>query len=77
MEENFIFNGTFKSEEMPSLFACADALVVSLKKSKIFSLTIPSKVQSYLACGKPIIGSIDGEGEKKITVSPGTNLKRG
>jgi colanic acid biosynthesis glycosyl transferase WcaI len=66
LEENFIFKGTFKSEEMPSLFACADALVVSLKKSKIFSLTIPAKVQSYLACGKPIIGSIDGEGAKII-----------
>ena len=66
LEENFIFKGTFKSEEMPSFFACADALVVSLKKSKIFSLTIPAKVQSYLACGKPIIASIDGEGAKII-----------
>ena len=47
-------------------FACADALIVSLKKSKIFSLTIPAKVQSYLACGKPIIGSIDGEGARII-----------
>ncbi len=66
LEENFLFNGTFKSEEMPFLFACADALVVSLKKSKIFSLTVPAKVQSYLACGKPIIGSIDGEGARII-----------
>ena len=63
---NFLFKGSFKSEEMPLLFACADALVVSLKKSKIFSLTVPAKVQSYLACGKPIIGSIDGEGAKII-----------
>jgi glycosyltransferase involved in cell wall biosynthesis len=66
LEENFIFKGTYKSEEMPSLFACADALVVSLKKSKIFSLTIPAKVQSYLACGKPIIASIDGQGARII-----------
>jgi glycosyltransferase involved in cell wall biosynthesis len=66
LEENFVFKGSYKSEEMPFLFACSDALVVSLKKSKIFSLTIPAKVQSYLACGKPIIGSIDGEGAKII-----------
>mgnify|MGYP003861262183 CR=1 FL=1 len=39
---------------------------LKLKKDKIFSLTIPAKVQSYLACGKPIIGSIDGEGAKII-----------
>lgn len=66
LTDNFIFKGSFKSEEMPLFFACADALIVSLKKSKIFSLTIPAKVQSYLACGKPIIGSIDGEGARII-----------
>ena len=69
MKDNFIFKGSFKSEEMPLFFACADALIVSLKKSDIFSLTIPAKVQSYLACGKPIIGSIDGEGAKIINES--------
>lgn len=67
--DNFIFKGSYKSEEMPLFFACGDALIVSLKKSKIFSLTIPAKVQSYLACGKPIIGSIDGEGAKIISES--------
>lgn len=66
LQDNFIFHGSFPSEEMPKYFACADALLVSLKKSKIFSLTIPSKVQSYLACGKPIIASIDGEGARII-----------
>ena len=51
---------------MPKYFSCADALIVSLKKDPIFSLTIPSKIQSYLACGKPIITSLDGEGSKII-----------
>jgi glycosyltransferase involved in cell wall biosynthesis len=52
---------------------------VSLKKDRIFSLTIPAKVQSYLACGKPIIASIDGEGAKIVInancglVSPAEN----
>jgi glycosyltransferase involved in cell wall biosynthesis len=66
LEDNFIFKGSSKAEDMPFYFSCADALIVSLKKSRIFSLTIPAKVQSYLACGKPIIGSIDGEGAKII-----------
>jgi glycosyltransferase involved in cell wall biosynthesis len=69
LEDCFIFKGSFNSEEMPLFFACADALVVSLKKSKIFALTIPAKVQSYLACGKPILGSIDGEGANIIRES--------
>ena len=60
LEKKFKFWGSFPPEEMSDYFACADALLVSLKKSKIFKLTIPGKLQSYLACGKPIIGSIDG-----------------
>ena len=55
-----MFLGSFPPNEMPYYFASADALLVSLKKSKIFELTIPGKLQSYLACGKPIIASIDG-----------------
>ncbi len=56
----FFFLGSFPSNEMPFFFACADVLLVSLKKSLIFSLTIPSKIQSYLACRKPIIANIEG-----------------
>ena len=51
---------------MPWFFACADALLVTLKKSSIFSLTIPNKIQSYMACSKPIIASLDGEGGRVI-----------
>jgi glycosyltransferase involved in cell wall biosynthesis len=51
---------------MPRFFALADAMLVTLKKEPIFALTIPSKIQSYLACGKPIIAALDGEGAKVI-----------
>jgi glycosyltransferase involved in cell wall biosynthesis len=64
--KNFYFMGSFPPEDMPHYFASADALLVSLKKSKIFSHTIPGKLQSYLACGKPIIASLDGIGAKII-----------
>ncbi|MBT6448485.1 MAG: glycosyltransferase family 4 protein [Flavobacteriaceae bacterium] len=79
LETNFNFIGSFPPSEMPKFFSHADALLVSLKKNKIFSLTIPAKVQSYLACGKPIIASIDGIGAKIVTdakcgvVSPAEN----
>jgi glycosyltransferase involved in cell wall biosynthesis len=66
LSSNFYFIGTCPSVEMPFYFACADLLLVSLKKSDIFSLTIPSKVQSYMACKKPIIGNIDGIAAKTI-----------
>jgi len=66
LESHFNFLGSFPPTEMPKFFSHADALLVSLKRDKIFSLTIPSKIQSYLACGKPIIASIDGEGAKIV-----------
>ncbi|MBD8082311.1 glycosyltransferase family 4 protein [Chryseobacterium caseinilyticum] len=56
------FLGAHPSADMPGFFAASDVLISSLKKDKIFSLTIPSKIQSYLACGKPVLASLDGEG---------------
>ena len=58
--------GRHPVEAMPRFFALADALLVTLKKEPIFALTIPSKIQSYLACGKPIIAALDGEGARTI-----------
>ena len=54
---------------MPNYFSCADALLITLKRAEIFSYTIPGKLQSYLACGKPIIGALDGIGRKIINDS--------
>lgn len=53
-------------ETMPHLFSMADAMLVTLKKDPIFTFTIPSKVQSYLACGRPIVASLDGEGARVV-----------
>jgi glycosyltransferase involved in cell wall biosynthesis len=47
---------------MPRLFAGADALLVTLRRDPILAMTIPAKVQSYLASGKPVIAALDGEG---------------
>jgi glycosyltransferase involved in cell wall biosynthesis len=58
--------GRFPAEVMPRYFALADVLLVTLRKQPIFSLTIPSKVQSYLACGKPIVAALGGEGARVI-----------
>jgi colanic acid biosynthesis glycosyl transferase WcaI len=56
-------------ESMPRYFALADALLVTLKRGLIFSLTIPAKVQSYLACGRPVVAALDGEGALVIEES--------
>jgi glycosyltransferase involved in cell wall biosynthesis len=58
--------GRYPMEAMPRFFSLADILLVTLKREPIFALTIPAKLQSYLACGKPIAGAIDGEGARII-----------
>ena len=58
--------GRFPVEEMPRLFAGVDALLVTLRRDPVLALTIPAKLQSYLACAKPIIGALDGEGAAVI-----------
>jgi glycosyltransferase involved in cell wall biosynthesis len=60
------FLGRKSVESMPRYFAAADALLVTLKPDPVFALTIPSKVQSYLACARPIVGALDGEGADVI-----------
>lgn len=61
--------GRFAPEDMPGILAQASALLVSLAQSPILSQTVPSKVQAYLAAGKPIIASVDGEGARVIEES--------
>ncbi len=69
LQSHVILLGRFPVERMPSFYAHADALLVSLKKDPVFSLTIPGKVQSYLMAGVPILGMLDGEGAQVITDS--------
>lgn len=59
--------GRHPVERMPSFFRHADALLVSLKNEPIFALTIPGKLQSYLAAGIPVIAMLDGEGAELLT----------
>jgi len=71
---NFLILGRFPLERMPSFYAHADALLVTLKKDPIFGLTIPGKVQSYLLAGIPILAMLDGEGAKVITQANAGNV---
>ena len=44
-------------------------LIVTLKNEEILKATLPAKVQSYMAAGKPIIAAISGEGNDVIKES--------
>jgi colanic acid biosynthesis glycosyl transferase WcaI len=61
-----ILLGRHPAERMPAFFKGASALLVSLKRAPVFALTIPGKVQAYLASGLPVLGMLDGEGARVI-----------
>ena len=67
LEDKVILYGRKPLEEMPAYFAMADALLVSMRSEEYVTYTLPGKVQSYMAAGKPILGSIGGEAEDVIT----------
>ncbi len=66
---NVVLPGRFDASDMPTLFGAASALLVSLRADPAFALTIPSKIQAYLAAGRPIIASLDGEGARIVDES--------
>jgi glycosyltransferase involved in cell wall biosynthesis len=66
LDKQVLLPGRFPIERMPSFYAHADALLVSLKRDPVFSITIPGKVQSYLMAGIPLLGMLDGEGAAVI-----------
>ncbi len=69
LQDCFHLMGRYPAESMPEWFAQADTMLVSLRPDPIFALTIPSKVQSYMACAKPIVAALDGEGARIIELS--------
>lgn len=58
---NVIFLGRMENKFMPEIYKLSDALLISLTANEIFSYTIPGKLQAYMAAGRPIIASINGE----------------
>ena len=66
LEGCFHLLGRKPIQKMPAYFAAADCLLVSLKKDPLFALTLPAKVQAYMAFGAPILGVLEGEGAEVI-----------
>ena len=58
--DNVVFYGRKSVNEMPEFYAKADAMLITLEADPFLSMTLPGKVQSYMAAGKPIIGAADG-----------------
>jgi glycosyltransferase involved in cell wall biosynthesis len=63
---NLHLEGRFSVEVMPALMRQASALLVTLIDQPIFELTVPNKIQAYLAVGRPVIACLNGEGARIV-----------
>lgn len=61
-----VFHGRHPVEEMPSFYKAADVCLLSLKADSKIGLTLPTKIQGYMAAGKPILGMINGSAQEVI-----------
>ena len=62
----FYLLGRKKPEEIPDYLAWCDVAFISFADNPLFAMTIPAKLQSYMACGMPILASASGETERII-----------
>lgn len=63
---NVLFLPRRPVEEIGALLHRADALLVHLKDEPLFSITIPSRIQAYLAVGRPILCGVRGDGSELV-----------
>jgi glycosyltransferase involved in cell wall biosynthesis len=71
LEGKVFLLGRRPATEMPAFFEKAAAMLVSLKRDDTMALTVPAKIQSYLAAGRPVLASMDGEGARIVQESGG------
>ena len=65
------FYGSVPAREIPKFTALADALLISLSDSPDLGLTVPGKLASYMAAGKPVVASMNGAGQAAVAESGG------
>jgi glycosyltransferase involved in cell wall biosynthesis len=58
--------GRFVEQDMPTVLGAASALLVTLGDDPVGTSTIPSKLQTYLSMGRPVIASMNGEGARIV-----------
>lgn len=66
VETMFLFLGRKRPQEIPQYLAHCDAAFLSFMNNSLFTMTIPAKLQSYMACGMPILAVAEGETRRVV-----------
>lgn len=66
VRHKFVMIPRVPAERIPEILSNVEAGFISFNKTPLWENTIPAKLQSYMACGKPIIASASGETKRII-----------
>lgn len=66
LSNHVVFHGRHPLDDMPKFYMIADACLLTLKGNSLVGLTMPSKLQGYMAAGRPVIGAINGSAQEVI-----------
>ena len=72
--KNVIFLKRCPPSEIGNIMALAQVMLVHLSNNFLHKITIPSKIQAYLAVGKPILVAVDGDAAE-LAVQAGAGVK--
>lgn len=71
--DRVVFHGRRPADEMSQYYAIADMCVLALDSATLIGSTIPSKLQGYMAAGKPVVAALNG-GAKTVIDEAGCGL---
>ena len=66
LEDVITFLGKVSEEEANRYIHYADCAYLSFQKNRLFDMTLPAKLQSYMACGTPILAAAGGESARIV-----------
>lgn len=66
VEDKFVMVQRQPAERIPELLSACDAAFLSFQNDELWTMTIPAKLQSYMACGMPVIAAAQGETKRII-----------
>ena len=69
VNDKFILVARQSAEIIPTLLASCEAAFISFAEDDLWTKTIPAKLQSYMACGMPVIAAAQGETARIIKES--------
>jgi glycosyltransferase involved in cell wall biosynthesis len=69
LEDKILFHGRKSQKEMDYYYKAADVCLLTLKNTDKIGLTVPGKLQTYMAKGKAIAAAIDGDSVEIIRES--------